>query len=159
MAYFQHDQLSHYEKLCCFSNVAKEGSTFSFLFELLKLMFDHPESSIFSFQSTNVAHQQLSNFPINIITIIAIFLNDQRQYAKYLMPVQSFPTESLKNYTFTECQRDYQFSTYYPIWGLNFSWSLYVQLQNPILELVFSLDDFHRSSYWGRDSDVCDLLN
>ena len=42
-----------------FSNFAKEVSTFSFLFELLELIFDHPKCSIFSFQSTSVAHQQL----------------------------------------------------------------------------------------------------
>ena len=58
---FQHDQLSHYGKLLgfFFSNFAKEVSTFSFLFELLELIFDHPKCSIFSFQSTSVAHQQL----------------------------------------------------------------------------------------------------
>ena len=33
-----------------------------------------PSLSFFSFQSTNVAYQQLSNFSIIIITIIAVFL-------------------------------------------------------------------------------------
>lgn len=64
---------------------------FTLFFELLEFMFDHP-SQPFHFQSTNVAHQQLSNFPINIIIIIVILLKVQRYDTKYQMLVHCFPT-------------------------------------------------------------------
>lgn len=52
-------------------------------------MFDHPKSATFSFQSTSVAYQQLSNFSTIIITIIAIFLKDQRYFIDQISNVSA----------------------------------------------------------------------